>query len=53
MIIVNDNSTINQENAAILELINNDPNSSNSNSHFEIANQKNDDGTIDPNNSAR
>ena len=46
IIIENDNpatSTINQENAAILELINNDPNSSNSNSHFEIANQKNDD----------
>ena len=39
-----------QINAASLELINDDPNNPNSYSHFEIANLKNDDGTISVNN---
>ena len=36
------------ENAATLELINNDPQTSGSYSHFEISNVKYDDGTINP-----
>ena len=39
-----------QINAAAIELINDSPDNSNSYSHFEIANLKNDDGTISVNN---